>query len=62
MFWWFKAFAEERASVEGEPPSGRRLFSGTDANVDRLRDLVCADHQNDWDRVEFRVTSPFIRY
>jgi hypothetical protein len=43
IFRWFKAFSEERESIEDEPRSGRP--SRTDENVDRIRDLVRSDRR-----------------
>lgn len=43
VFRWFKAFSEERESIEDETRSGRLLSSRTDENVDRMLDLVRSD-------------------
>ena len=39
------AFIEGRESIEDEPRSRRPSVLRTDANVNRVRDLVCADHR-----------------
>ena len=44
VFEWQKQFVEGRKDVENDPKSGRPCTSTTDANVEKVWQLVCSDH------------------
>ena len=45
VFAWYKLFVEGREDVEDDPKSGRPCISTTDANIEKVRQLVCIDRR-----------------
>ena len=44
-FEWHKQFREGREECEDNQRSGRPVTSRTDSNIDRVKQLVCADRR-----------------
>jgi hypothetical protein len=45
VFQWHRRFKEGREGVQDDPRSGQPKMQRTDANVDRVRTLVCSDRK-----------------
>jgi transposase len=45
VFEWHRRFKERREDVQDDPRSGQPKTQRTNANVDRLRTLVCSDRR-----------------
>jgi len=43
VFEWYRRFQEGREDVQDDPRSGQPKTQRTDANVDRVRNLLCSD-------------------